>query len=63
MRRSLFRTTAEPAAARSAGRASNPTRDQKEDRDGIGVEDLIAEQGRRGEGVLIGAAEDGTDPA
>ena len=63
MRRSLFRTTEEPAAAGSADRAINPSRGLKKDRGGIGVEDLIAEQAWRGEGVLIDAAEDGTDPA
>jgi len=63
MRRSLFRTTEEPAAAVSAGRASKLFRGLNEDRDRIGAEDLIAEHAWRGEGALIDAAEDGTDPA
>ena len=63
MRRSFFRTTEEPAAAGSAGKASNPTGGLKEDRGGIDVVDLIAEQAWRGEGAPIDAAEDGTDQA
>ena len=59
----LFRTTGEPEAARSEGKAKHPTRGLKEDRDKIDVADLIADPGRRDEEAQIADAEDGTEPA
>lgn len=59
----LFRTTGEPEAARSEGKAKNPTRGLKEDRGKIGAGDLIAGPGRRDEEAQIADAEDGTETA
>ncbi len=59
----LFRTTGAPEAARSEGKAKNPTRGLKEDRGRIGDEDLIAGRGWRDEEAQIADAEDGTEPA
>ena len=59
----LFRTMGEPEAARSEGKAKNPTRDLKEDRGKIGVADLIADPDWRDEEAQIADAGDGTDTA
>ena len=59
----LFGITVEPEAARSEGKAKNPTRDLNEDRGWIGAGDLIAGRGWRDEEAPIADVEDGTEPA
>ena len=59
----MFRTTGGPEAAKSEGKAKNPTMGLKEDRGKIGAGVLIADQEWREEEAQIVDAEDGTETA